>query len=152
MGIIGYYKRDRRNAVRNRVKYYVISCILDILVLFQNEGKGNNAPTFSEVMQRFDSLYSNFDTDFNVPAAQIEIDVLLAMNWMGLLYVDKEDVNKPQLWKITLSDKGKQAYQDQKFHTISANLYAAKEASTLSKVAIAIALTSLLVAIISMFI
>lgn len=147
MGILNYIRKEKSNSIRNRVKYYIISGILDVLVMIKHLDGGKDSPTFGEVMSRFYDLYTNFDIDNRVTVAQIEVEVLLEMEWMNLVSIDKKESNSNQ-WKVSITKNGLKAYQDQKFHIISADMYASKSASDLSITAILIAIASIIISLI----
>lgn len=147
MEILNYLRKENRNSIRNRVKYYIISGVLDVLVMIKHLDGGNDSPTFGDVISRFYDLYTNFDIDNNVTVAQIEAVVLLEMKWMNLITIDKTESDSKQ-WKLTITNDGLKAYQDQRYHIISANMYASKNARNLSVTAIIISLVSILISII----
>ena len=134
-------KKDNKILLEYRTKYYFISCVLDILEEMKNLQQQDKVGA-KEIYSIFLGRYSNMDTHWNITAKQLEI-YLLHMRWMGLIGLDKTTSN----WGITLTDAGKNAFQSQLYHSIAANLYYSKKTEKLSKVSLAIAVVSMLIAL-----
>lgn len=146
-----YRKKDRADIVDNRVKYYIISGILDILMEFKQFG--TPSPYFSQVWQRFLTTYRNYDIDWgtglNVPTRIILFDMV----WMDLIILNKNfseilQTRGEKDFQLSITEDGIKAYKDQRFHIIAANLYTAKETFTLSRIALRVSITAILVSIV----
>lgn len=146
-----YRKKDQSDIIDYRVKYYIISGILDILMEFKQFG--TPSPYFSQVWQRFITTYNNYDVDWgsglNVPTRIILFDMV----WMDLIILNKDPSEILQAggendFQLSITENGENAYKDQRFHAISANLYTAKETSKLSRIAIFLAFCSIIITIV----
>lgn len=135
------FKEDSKILLEYRTKYYFISSVLDILEEKKNINKQNDVSA-GEIYKIFVERFSNMDTHWNVPAKQLEL-YLRHMRWMGLIGLN----DRTNDWKISLTDAGKNAFQSQVYHSIAANLYYSKKTEKLSKVSIAIAVISTIIAL-----
>lgn len=146
-----YTKKDQSDIIENRVKYYIISGILDILMEFKQFD--NSSPTFSQVWQSFQKKYRNYDIDWGVGLNIPTRIILFDMVWMDLIILNKNSSEILQTrgekdFRLSITEDGIRAYKDQRFHIIAANLYEAKETSKLSKIAIRVSIVALLVSVI----
>ena len=137
----GKIKKDNKILLEYRTKYYFISCVLDILEEKKNLQMQDKVSA-QEIYKIFLERYSNMDTHWNISLNSLEI-YLFHMRWMGLIGLDNTTSN----WGITLTDAGKNAFQSQIYHSIASNLYYSKKTEKLSKVSIAIAVISMLIAL-----
>ena len=107
----------------NVEKYHFLSGILDILVLhFQMENVYNL--TKDGIYQHFCNQNLKLEKErekFNAAVAQLVGSDMIIINPNGI---------------VGLTEKGLNAYNNQLFHSIAANLYAADRSNHLSKVAI----------------
>lgn len=144
-------QKDKKDIVETRVKYYIIGSFLDILIEFKNFG--DSSPSFSQVWQRFQETYQNYDIDWGVGLNVPTRIVLYDMVWMNLITLDKAAseilrTRGKDDFQLSITEDGVKAYKDQRFHVISANLYTAKESSNLSKLALFFALCSIFITIV----
>ena len=135
------FKEDNMILLEYRTKYYFISCVLDILEEKKNLFKQDEVDA-QDVFSIFQQRYSNMDTHWNIPAKQLEI-YLLHMRWMGLIGLNQTS----ESLMIRLTDAGKNAFQSQVYHSIAANLYYSKKTEILTKISIAIAILSMIIAL-----
>ena len=133
------YKSEEQFLLECRTRFYVISCILEIMMrklYFEKK----EWISFSEIISEFFKNHSNPDTERNATVAQIEIN-LPFMNWMQLLNARKSEDG---VIEYALTEDGLQAYKMQSFHNTAANLYYAKQNKRIATWAFFVAIASML--------
>lgn len=141
------YKEESEILLEYRTRYYFISCVIEILIhkLYFEKKDWVDGKEISEI---FFESFSNFDTDWNMTIAQVELN-LLFMNWMGLLDAKKSE---DDIVLYALTEDGKQAYKTQTFHNTAANLYYAKQSRKFAKWAFIIAIFSMLITLLALIV
>jgi len=141
------YKEEGEILLEYRTRYYFISCAIEILIhkLYFEKKDWIDGKEISAI---FFGRFSNFDTEWNMTKAQVELN-LLFMNWMGLLDVKKGKDNNTL---YALTEDGKHAYKTQSFHNTAANLYYAKQSRKFAKWAFIIAILSMLITLIALIV
>jgi len=143
MALRDFLYREKRLLRNNCVKYHVITCVLDYLVICKHSDGERFVPT-ANVKDWLDSQ-GTFDYAWKVPYAQIQ----LWMQEMEFLNLIEFGRNRE---KIALTEHGYEAYKSQQYHFAYASLLEAKNSRTLSKIAIFISIIAILIAAVGLFV
>ena len=114
----------------NLEKYHMYSMILELLVYYKGS-EINDCASLDDIKNMFKhqgipKQDKKFDAKINAALAQLV--------WVGYITCDGN--------YVSLTNDGIQAYKEQRFHTIAANLYNAENTKRLSIIAIIIAVLS----------
>lgn len=135
--------RERHGLTKERVKYHIISRVLDCLVM-NKYLFGKDSVDYKAIMDWLDKR-STYDYNWTVSIAHIEL-WMHELTWLGLVTFDEES----QL--MTLTEEGYSAYKEQKFQSISVSLNESKQSRRLSFVAITLAVLSILIAVVTLLV
>lgn len=124
-------------------KYFIFAAVIDMLshkmIECTWEDKGNlPTMTFMEIRE---SLSMQIDSDLVSDFTNEQINLWISeLSWMCLITRVSDRANNSV---IQLTEKGYEAYQNQVFHSISANLIEARASRKLAKEAVIISVISI---------
>jgi len=130
---IGQYKKPSRILKFNKVRYTTICLVLDYFC-YMNSIQNDVARTQKSLIDQVFKQSSFRRNEFNETVVGTTITNMIMMGL--LLSADGY---------VAISDLGKQAYIEQTYHKCAADLYEASESRKLSKIAVIIAVISLLI-------
>lgn len=124
--IIELSTKEKMSLTDISVKYYIITTVLDYLVISKNLTNRDNVPV-SEVKEWLDKR-STYDYDWNTTCVKIEL-WLYEMIWLNLVSFDEKSKT------MHITSHGFDSYKSQEFHLAYANLLNAKGSRRLTKFA-----------------
>lgn len=136
-----FFNREKRHLRNDCVRLYVITGVLDFLVLCKFHQKTRNSKfiPFDDVKNWLDS-HCTFDYAWRVSYAQVQLWIQ-EMVFLDLIKFDEKHEN------ICLTENGYNAYKSQQYHFAYASLIEAKSSRLLSKVAILISILATILAL-----
>jgi len=134
----GQDKNEKTLTKFNMVRYTTMCIVLDYYC-FVNSVESDVACTLDHLIGLvFNKSYFD-DTEENQTMVQTTI---INLKMIGLLYAHTQDT-------LAITNQGKQAYVDQTYHLAAANLYQANASRRLSMIAIGVAVTSILLSLLT---
>lgn len=134
-----YLRIESRQRRQNCDKYYLFTMVLDCLTLSEAEGEKR---VHSSVIIEYQNMFSTFSLMYK--------DSVALVNWwikdmerIGLITIEPEGGG----YYLSLTDDGRQAYKEQKYHILSADLLEAKRSRIIAYRAFIIAIISAGIAI-----
>lgn len=139
--IWNFINREKNQLRNNCIKYYIISRVLDYLVIckFNKNKKSIKYIPLDDVKSWLYSQYT-FDYAWKVPSVRIQL-LIQEMSFLDLIKFDETREY------ITLTETGYNAYKSQQYHFAYASLLEAKNSRMLSKTAIGISIIAIIIAI-----
>lgn len=134
----GQDKNEKTLTKFNMVRYTTMCIVLDYYC-FINSVESDVACTLDHLIGLvFNKSYFD-DTEENQTMVQTTI---INLKMIGLLYAHTQDT-------LAITNQGKRAYVDQTYHLAAANLYQANASRRLSMIAIGVAVTSILLSLLT---
>lgn len=130
---------ENRIVTENQVKYYIFTVVLDFLLANQ-WFCGLDAVSVSSV-KKWLLKRGTWAFMYGVSAAQADM-WLHELVWLKMIYLDEEKQ------KLSLTEKGFEACQDQRFHIVYASLLEAKRSRQIAILAFVVAIITTIFSII----
>lgn len=134
---IGQYKNEKILIKFNMVRYTTMCIVLDYYC-YMNSLNEDMACTFDCLVDFVFQKSSLNKTEKNLAIVHTAI---INMKMIGMLY-------EPRSGYLAITDKGKQTYMSQSYHSTAANLYQANASRKLSIVAIGVAIAGVILTLI----
>ena len=134
---IGQYKNEKILIKFNMVRYTTMCIVLDYYC-YMNSLNEDMACTFDCLVDFVFQKSSLNKTEKHLPIVHTAI---INMKMIGMLY-------EPRSGYLAITDKGKQTYMSQSYHSTAANLYQANASRKLSIVAIGVAIAGVILTLI----
>lgn len=136
-----YYFNEIKFVTKSQAKYYIFTTVLDSLLVSQSCGL--EAVPISIVKKM---LYKNGTMGYLWGVSAFQTDLWInELVWLKMISFDKENQ------ELSLTEKGCEACQDQRFHIIYASLLEAKHSRQIAKLAFIVAFITAIITIVGLF-